>query len=82
MLLRHEIKAGDAGLDDHLIREATLVHEEVVHRAVEFVGRHSERHRECALGIEVDQEHPAPVLGKCCAQAHRRRGLADATLPG
>ena len=47
---------------------------------VELVGRHAETGRQRALRVEVDQQHPAAVLGERGAQVDRRRGLADAAL--
>ena len=39
-----------------------------------------EPHGQRALRVEVDEQHPAAVLGQGRAEVDRARGLADATL--
>ena len=56
------------------------LHEQVVDGAVELVRVDAEPDRQRALRVEVDQQHPAAVLGQRGAQVDRGRGLADAAL--
>ena len=64
----------------HVVDLDAALHEQVVDRAVELVGLHAEADRERALRVEVDEEHPAAVLGERRAEVDGGRGLADAAL--
>ena len=43
-------------------------------------GWNAEAYRERALRVEIDQQHPAALLGERGTEADGRRGLADAAL--
>src|SRR3569833_3266816 len=76
-----QVHALDAGLQDDLFVVHAPLHEQVVDREVELAGvALAQADRQCALGVEVDQEHPPSLLGQGRAQVDGRRRLADAAL--
>ena len=73
--------AGDvhlAALDD--VAHGGLVDEDVVHRQVQGVRIDALRHRQVALGVHVDAQHPVSRLGERGGQVEGRRRLGDAAL--
>ena len=77
---RHQVQPRHPGGDQHLVDRHPRLDQQVVHGVVELVVRHAETRRQRALRVEVDEQHPAAVLGEAGAQIDRRGGLADAAL--
>ena len=67
-----------AVVDDLLDRQ--LVHEDVVHRALDRVRVQPLAHRQVALRVEIDDENLVPLLGERDCQVQRRSRLRNATL--
>jgi hypothetical protein len=56
------------------------VGEDIEHRPVDLVRVPALRHRQVALGVEVDGEHAHPLLGERDAEVEGRRRFRDAPL--
>ena len=80
MLLRQQVHAGDGGLEQDVVDVDAAFHQQVVDGQVELHRVDAEADRQRALRVEVDQQHPAAVLGQRRAQVDGRGGLADPAL--
>ena len=69
----------DLALADHLA-DRDLVHEHVVHRLLERVGVDALGHRQVALRVHVDAQHPVALLRERGGEVERRRRLGHAAL--
>src|ERR1700683_3941564 len=70
----------DAGLVQHVVRGDVPLHEQVVHGVIDVVRLDAQPDRERTLRVEVDQQHPAALLGQGGAQVDSGGGLAYAAL--
>src|SRR6202007_2425913 len=77
---RHQVHAGDTGLVQHVVGGDVALHEQVVDGVVDVVRLDAQPDGECALGVEVNQEHAATPFGEGRAGVDRGGGLADAAL--
>src|SRR5450830_1862282 len=77
---RKSVETRHRGVSQHLFDLDAALHQEVVDRLVELVRIDPDAHRRGALGVEVHDQDPAPVLRQSGCEVDRRRGLADATL--
>ncbi len=67
------------GGDQHLGR-LDAGGEDVVHRELEVLGVDAQRERQAGLGVEVDEQHPLPLLGERRPEGGHGRRLGDAAL--
>src|SRR5690606_26989685 len=77
---REQVQPGHVGLDEDVVAGDVVLHQQVVDRQVEVVRVDPQADRQGALRVEVDQQHPAAVLGQGGTQVDGRGGLADATF--
>ena len=71
---------GDAVWTDDRRISVVALHEQVVDRGSSSCGLTPRPDRQRALRVEVDEQHPAAVLGERGTQVDGRRRLADAAL--
>ena len=77
---RQQVHAGDIGFQHHVVDGDVAVHQQVVDGAVELQRVDPETDRQRALRVEVDEQHPSPLLGQRRAQVDRGGGLPHAAF--